>query len=72
MSIYVYRDSMNMNIVTPESVGFSSRQLNRIGKAMQGYMAEEQLPGLPAGVIIAHKLGHPDLNASPRRLLYSY
>jgi CubicO group peptidase (beta-lactamase class C family) len=37
---------MDMNVVTPESVGFSSDRLGRITTAMQGYVDAGQLPGV--------------------------
>jgi CubicO group peptidase (beta-lactamase class C family) len=37
---------MDMNLVPPESVGFSSARLGRITAAMQGYIDAGQLPGV--------------------------
>jgi CubicO group peptidase (beta-lactamase class C family) len=37
---------MDMNVVAPESVGFSSTRLSRITTAMRGYIDAGQLPGV--------------------------
>ncbi len=36
---------MDVNIVTPEEVGFSSTRLNRIGPAIQDHVDQGHLPG---------------------------
>jgi CubicO group peptidase (beta-lactamase class C family) len=49
---------MDMNVVTPESVGFSSTRLSRITTAMQGYVDAGQLPGVITVVARRGKVVH--------------
>jgi CubicO group peptidase (beta-lactamase class C family) len=49
---------MDMNIVSPESVGFSSPRLGRITTAMQGYIDAGQLPGIITVVARRGKVVH--------------
>jgi CubicO group peptidase (beta-lactamase class C family) len=49
---------MDMNIVTPESVGLSSARLDRIGTATQGYVDQGRPPGLITAVARRGKVAH--------------
>ena len=49
---------MDMNVVTPEEIGFSSTRLNRIGPAIQGHIDQGHLPGAITLVARHGKVAH--------------
>jgi CubicO group peptidase (beta-lactamase class C family) len=49
---------VDMNIVTPESVGFSSTRLSRMNTAMHGYVDQDRLPGIVSLVARRGKVAH--------------
>lgn len=50
--------TIDMNIVTPEEIGFSSTRLNRIGPAIQGHVDQGHLPGAVTLVARRGKVAH--------------
>jgi CubicO group peptidase (beta-lactamase class C family) len=52
------KETMDMNIVTPEEVGFSSTRLSRITTVMQGYVDQGRPPGIITAVVRRGKVVH--------------